>query len=234
MTRSVGSARTVAGTRTVAGARTLLPTTYLRKNICGSPGFETGSASNDPWWVNGIVGTPVADGFTRSFHDNTFVLDGSYAAQMEASSTSQYYLTNGSGYQSRLGKYVVLSAWIYFPPGSSALTGIGIAIKDFASYNTIAALHNSTSIPSTGVWTKVWTISKLTSYTNLRFSIADPNGRDGTPRLWYCDRVLIEEYDYDPLVPANYFDGDTPGASWLGTPGASQSTLSAPFSRIAA
>jgi hypothetical protein len=171
-----------------------------RQNLCTNPGLEyvlTG-------WAGAGTPAPTVAVSTARAHSGTHSLLITWAAG------SSFIPNAYTALATTPGTHYTVSGWVYVPAGNPtvevAVSGVGLA-----GFGATSSVND--------MWQRLSVTFTATSSTHNVLFIAG-----GTPtagQVAYLDDVLIETGSN--LLP--YFDGDSPGASWVGTPGSSVSQI---------
>lgn len=187
-----------------------------RRNLCTSPGLEGGSKGH---W--GIHNGSAADTLSIAV-DTTTKYSGSYSLKVtlsawDSAATMQNHdavivpiyqsLQPGTTYTVSLRYYTTLKS--DYPGVALYLNGITEVVSDYGYYDEWVYLQGSFTASSTS--------------DELHLYIEHHATPLSLPTVVYIDEVLVEEGIY----PGPYFDGNSTGATWSGTPNLSVSELPA-------
>ena len=188
-----------------------------RVNLCPNPSLELDNTG----WGGASTGGTV----TTQTRQNTWSSSGSWSYRFTGTSGTDTYVDMGSAVAGRIpvaaGETISLRATINLLTLNAA-NALKPRLVYFDSGGSVILDYQPPTgwITTTGVKTLTMTHTAPASAASvlIRTQVAGPAGNAFD---LYVDSVLCVK---EPTVPA-YFDGDTAGASWTGTPHASTSTM---------
>lgn len=176
-------------------------------NLCENPSFEVHSGG---WnWVNCAVGT-----------NTTQPLHGAQSAEVVASGTSVvvFYRYQALGYTPAAGATFTFSADVYAPAGIVGQT-LRMKINESGGASGEATFADTTHTLAAG-WQRLSVGGDIVQGDRTTLGLYfELNGTAASDTM-YVDGVLAVEGSRTA-----YFDGDSDGAAWVGTPHLSMSTL---------
>lgn len=180
-----------------------------RQNLCTSPSFDDGLGDWRVYQGVGGTGLPVP---TRSA---TQALVGSYSMHVNfVTTTASGQQFVGFSFHQRPGVLYAVSCWLWLESACGPLT-----LTNGSGANTVS---------TRGSWQQAIcyvTGSNWNSGNPLGFLLTNAAAAtSGANTGFYIDAVMIEEIPTGGGI-GSYFDGDTGGGVWDGTPGFSTSTL---------
>lgn len=186
----------------------------LARNLVQNPSFESGNLS---WWTAEPNATGAVVATDRMF--------GTQSAQVTHANTTpaNQGFRNATALAMTTGVTYFVSAWVKRTAGSG-----GVSIFAFASTGAMSADNTSGSLTASTSWTRI--TCKFTCTTSGTYFIALQNtvsGASVSPSVTAGDTFLVDGvmiYEGASLgAGVSFFDGDSAGCYWTGTPRASES-----------